>query len=102
MLAVEAPRSLRGFPLFQPRVHPPGSKAGSVLQGRPPGADGRFLGRAQGTELQESSPRRSLGMTILCRRQAPAVEAPRGLRGFPLLLRRVHSLNADSAESRTK
>jgi len=24
--AIEAPRSLRGFPLFQPRVHPPGTK----------------------------------------------------------------------------
>jgi hypothetical protein len=60
----KAPRSLRGFPLFQPRVHPPGDNAG---------------GNAADTALRPNDAR-----------VRADTEAPRSLRGFPLFQPRVH------------
>ena len=60
----EAPRRLRGFPLFQPRVHPPGDNAG---------------GNTADTALRPNDAR-----------VRADTEAPRSLRGFPLFQPRVH------------
>jgi hypothetical protein len=75
--AVEAPRSLRGFPLFQPRLQPPGVGAGSALRSRPPGSDGRFLDSRAGFLVRQGLGVRSLGMTV---RAIPQVK-PRAVCG---------------------
>ncbi|HEY0017346.1 MAG TPA: hypothetical protein VGC13_13635 [Longimicrobium sp.] len=105
MFAVEAPRGLRGFPLFQPRVYPPGTgqvaragcgRAGARDVAHHPAAASRQPGRMN-SRLGKRDVR--LRGPVRWHRNVQrvaagfAVEAPRSLRGFPLLLRRIHSLS---------
>jgi|GEM_PF-6317871 len=81
--AVEASRSLRGFPQFQPRVHPPSTRPATPAMAIEIAAgkrDVRLRGRVRWRRNVQP-------VSVMF-----AGEASRRLRGFPQSLRRVHSL----------